>query len=586
MRLTVRGFRCRTGGLGCGPGLGSRLGRRMCWFRRGSGLWPWLGFGTGWLWCGSGFWPWLWCRAGWLWCGLDFRPRLWCRAGWLWLGPGLGSRLGRRMCWFRRWLGFRSRLYSRTRWLHRLGVTRLGRRVCRLWRGLGFRPWLDTWTRWLHRRGVTRLGVIRRCCGPWGRLIRTRRRCQRTRTSGLRPRNGRSGPGCAVDAGVHDSRSGSDVVRRQGFCSDNHCWPAMVDARELLAVLHGLGAVRNLRRQGAHMLLAHGVELTLRGPHVQAAAAAVIADAVVHVVVDHRGVVDVGDVGGVDVVDRAVVHEAVMVPVATVVAGAGISIAVGDAAIEANVGAPVAGMPAVAVAEEAPPAGGPERADEGSKHPDAGHPSSSRHCHPSPSSRDSRCIWDRDRVAARRQGARGAAGLLPTLVHSPADSRRCRRPADRSDRRRDSGFRRRWGRNCRTASDSFCGGGAEFVARILLRGGALLLRRTALPPGPAAGRPLFWPAAGHSSGLAPEPVPVGRAGRAARGRRADGAGACAGASCRAGLAWKTAQEPSLISIWPAGQVLCGSAALTSDGSPLEVWHRSGCWNRGSRAWRR
>ena len=132
------------------------------------------------------------------------------------------------------------------------------------------------------------------------------------------------------------------MVRRQGFCGDNHCWPAMVDACELLAVLHGLGAMCNLRRQRPHVRLAHGVEFALCRAHVQAAAAAVIADAVVDVVVDDRGVVDIGDVGGVDVVDRAVVHEAVMVPVATVVAGAGISIAVGNATIEADVGAPIA----------------------------------------------------------------------------------------------------------------------------------------------------------------------------------------------------------------------------------------------------
>jgi hypothetical protein len=132
--------------------------------------------------------------------------------------------------------------------------------------------------------------------------------------------------------------------------------------------------VRNLCRQRAQVLLAHRIELTLRGPHVQATPAAVVADAVVHVVVDHRGVVDVGDVGGVDVVDRAVVHEAVLVPVAAVVAGAGVSIAIGNATVEAYVRAPVAGVKAIGSAREAPPAGCPQRAGVGSQHPDAGHP--------------------------------------------------------------------------------------------------------------------------------------------------------------------------------------------------------------------
>jgi hypothetical protein len=76
----------------------------------------------------------------------------------------------------------------------------------------------------------------------------------------------------------------------------------MIEARVLLAVLHGLRAVLHLRGQRTYVPFAHGVELALGGPNVQAAAAAVVADAV-HVVDDHRAVVDVGDVGRVDVID-------------------------------------------------------------------------------------------------------------------------------------------------------------------------------------------------------------------------------------------------------------------------------------------
>jgi hypothetical protein len=77
---------------------------------------------------------------------------------------------------------------------------------------------------------------------------------------------------------------------------------AAVEADILLAVLHGLVAMLHLCRQRTNVLLAHGRKFTLRGPHVDAAAAAVVADAgmVVH---DHGAVVDVGDVGDVDVVD-------------------------------------------------------------------------------------------------------------------------------------------------------------------------------------------------------------------------------------------------------------------------------------------
>jgi hypothetical protein len=138
-----------------------------------------------------------------------------------------------------------------------------------------------------------------------------------------------------MDAGVHDGRGHVDVMDRQRPCRGDDRRYAAIHRGILLAVLLGLGTVCNLRGQRAQMLLTHRIELALCRPHVQSAAAAVVTDAVVPVVVDHRGVVDVGDVGGVDVVDRAVVHEAVLVPVAAVVAGAGVSIAVRDAAIKA-----------------------------------------------------------------------------------------------------------------------------------------------------------------------------------------------------------------------------------------------------------
>jgi hypothetical protein len=76
----------------------------------------------------------------------------------------------------------------------------------------------------------------------------------------------------------------------------------MVEARVLLSVLHRLRAVLYLRGQRAYVPLAHRVELALGGPNVQAASTAVVADAI-HMVDDHRAVVDVGDVGPVDVID-------------------------------------------------------------------------------------------------------------------------------------------------------------------------------------------------------------------------------------------------------------------------------------------
>jgi hypothetical protein len=112
---------------------------------------------------------------------------------------------------------------------------------------------------------------------------------------------------------------------------------AAVDAGVLLAVLHGLGAVRDLRGQWANVLFAHGDELTLRGTHGEPAASAVVADAIILGRPRNVPVVNVTHPARVDIVYGAVVHEAIMVPVAAVEAGAGVSVAVGNAAIKADV---------------------------------------------------------------------------------------------------------------------------------------------------------------------------------------------------------------------------------------------------------
>src|SRR6185312_17027654 len=104
--------------------------------------------------------------------------------------------------------------------------------------------------------------------------------------------------------------------------------------------------------------------LLLRGgARGDAARAAVVAGAVDdRGAVDHRLVVDVGDVVG-DVGHRAVVVEVVAVPVAAVVAAAAVTVAVVDAAVEAHVATPVAGVEDVDAAAPAPVARGPQRAD-------------------------------------------------------------------------------------------------------------------------------------------------------------------------------------------------------------------------------
>jgi hypothetical protein len=82
------------------------------------------------------------------------------------------------------------------------------------------------------------------------------------------------------------------------------------------------------------------------GASHDSASAAVVAHAVHGYVVDHSLVIDV-NIGDVYVVDAAVVEKVSSVPIAASVAGAEISEAVVNAAVEANVRTPVTGVPKV-----------------------------------------------------------------------------------------------------------------------------------------------------------------------------------------------------------------------------------------------
>src|SRR5580704_7117043 len=103
-----------------------------------------------------------------------------------------------------------------------------------------------------------------------------------------------------------------------------------------------------------------------------AAGAAIEAHAVDGDVVDDGGVVDVGDVhGSGDVVDIAVVVERTALPVAARVTGADVAISVVDAAIKADMGTPIAGVPEVGALAPAPIARRPEEAWLRRQHPGA-----------------------------------------------------------------------------------------------------------------------------------------------------------------------------------------------------------------------
>ena len=147
---------------------------------------------------------------------------------------------------------------------------------------------------------------------------------------------------------------------------------------ELLFVLGGRLSYLTLlgKRCGAGLTVCS--DLCGAWPHVDSAASAVVAgvvagaSAVGHVVVDHRTVVDVGDVP--DVGDAAVVIEVIVVPIATEVADADVSVAVVDTTVEANVGTPVAAVKAIAVAVVAPVGRRPESTVVRGWAPDAGNP--------------------------------------------------------------------------------------------------------------------------------------------------------------------------------------------------------------------
>jgi hypothetical protein len=98
-----------------------------------------------------------------------------------------------------------------------------------------------------------------------------------------------------------------------------------------------------LRRYCAEAARAGRIELRLIWPDIQAAAASVIADTVAVVVGNIAGVY-IADVA-VDPGNGTVVIEGAVVPVASLVAIAKIAVAVIDAAIKADVGAPISAVP-------------------------------------------------------------------------------------------------------------------------------------------------------------------------------------------------------------------------------------------------
>jgi len=155
----------------------------------------------------------------------------------------------------------------------------------------------------------------------------------------------------------------------------------VVDGGKLLAILRGLFTMLNLRGHRRNALLARGGQL--RGSRLAGDAARTVVTDVVHCgVVDGRvvnrgvgdgAVVDL-DVAAVHIVDGTVVVEAVSIPIPALVTGSGVTVSIINAAVVADVPAPVAVVIAIAVAAISPPSGGPQITGFGWTRPRTGNP--------------------------------------------------------------------------------------------------------------------------------------------------------------------------------------------------------------------
>src|SRR5690242_7719722 len=90
--------------------------------------------------------------------------------------------------------------------------------------------------------------------------------------------------------------------------------------------------------------------------------------------VSHGPAVRVPDARIADVVDLTVIEEPSVLPIAALVARAGVAVAVVDAAVEADMRPPIAGVPEIGAVAPTPPRRRPIEPDRGRKHPGARHP--------------------------------------------------------------------------------------------------------------------------------------------------------------------------------------------------------------------
>src|SRR5271165_2173418 len=118
-----------------------------------------------------------------------------------------------------------------------------------------------------------------------------------------------------------------------------------------------------LHSGGADVRIAVRGHFRFGGTCVDAAVAAIEADAIRFVIVNHGAVVNIVNVVDVHVVHAAVVEKVAAVPVATLVAESAVAEAIINSAIEADVRAPVTSVPEISSAAPAPISGSPEKSD-------------------------------------------------------------------------------------------------------------------------------------------------------------------------------------------------------------------------------
>ncbi len=168
--------------------------------------------------------------------------------------------------------------------------------------------------------------------------------------------------------------SGSDGANR-----GNLSRPTVVGCEKLLLILSSRLGHLTLLGERRCVGFVEGCELRGTRANVDAALSTVVADSVLDatvigdIVVNHRVVIDVGDIAA-NVRHIAVVVEVVTAPVATEVADADVAKSVVNATVEADVGTPIAAMEAVAMVVITPVWRRPESAVVGGRAPGAGNP--------------------------------------------------------------------------------------------------------------------------------------------------------------------------------------------------------------------